>query len=676
MRRNALVSKNSLQSLMLLFLTLTINTNDCSGDDFDLARKRTIKAAVKTVSSSMVQITTIGGAESLGGNVSTSSTTGTVVDREGHIVSSSFNFAQKPTAIIVSTPDGKKQNAKIISRDHIRNIVLLKIEDGSKLNPISAAEKSKIRIGETVVALGKVYSIADPNLSAGIVSATNRVWNRAVQTDAKISPANYGGPLINLRGEGVGVLVPLSPRGNGVAVGAEWYDSGIGFAIPIQDVLGNLQTMKEGNDIYPGLLGIQQKSGNIYVEKASVLGCPKNSPAYQSGIRVGDLIESVNGQAIRRQSELKHALGSLAAGQTVSVGVRRDDKSLKFQVQLAKEILPFEPGFLGVLPARKIKPQADQDNESGTDGVGVRMVFKESPAAKVGIRRGDFISRINGRKVKSQKELREMLADFQSNQKLEIEILRGEKKISNSLTLGEFSTTIPNELPLPILGDKVLLGSDQPIETGVVELKVLTEKNRAFVVVPKNYTSSLNHGLLVLLSPPQRAQPEQIEKQWQSYCDANRLIVLVVEPKDLKRWSPVEADFVRKATDQIVRDYVVDTNRICLVGDKTGGALGTLVAFANRDLYRGLVVIDSAKPTRLEFPSYDPFRPLSVLWVSSVREMDQAIEKDLNRLRELKYPLALRKIDSRVDLQKSALLGLKNAQLEEVLRWLDSLDRI
>jgi len=71
----------------------------------------------------------------------------------------------------------------------------------------------------------------------GILSATNRIWGKAVQTDAKISPGNYGGPLIDIRGNVIGILVPLSPQGQGEVAGAEWYDSGIGFAVPLNDML-------------------------------------------------------------------------------------------------------------------------------------------------------------------------------------------------------------------------------------------------------------------------------------------------------------------------------------------------------------------------------------------------------------------------------------------------------
>ena len=91
-------------------------------------------------------------------------------------------------------------------------------------------------VGQWTIAVGRTFNQKEPNISVGVLSATNRIWSTAIQTDAKISPANYGGPLIDSRGRVLGVLVPLSPQKQGGEIaGAEWYDSGIGFAVPLVD---------------------------------------------------------------------------------------------------------------------------------------------------------------------------------------------------------------------------------------------------------------------------------------------------------------------------------------------------------------------------------------------------------------------------------------------------------
>ena len=133
----------------------------------------------------------------------------------------------------------------------------------------------------------------------GIVSATHRIWGKAIQTDAKISPANYGGPLVDIRGRVLGVLVPLSPQPHAArgetseVAGAEWYDSGIGFAVPLDEILPRLPAMREGKDQHPGLLGVSLKTGDIYSLPAEIAASQAGSPAYKAGLRAGDTIVEI-----------------------------------------------------------------------------------------------------------------------------------------------------------------------------------------------------------------------------------------------------------------------------------------------------------------------------------------------------------------------------------------------
>ena len=109
-------------------------------------------------------------------------------------------------------------------------LTLLKIEaDG--LTPLEAVPKEEIFVGQWSIALGRTYENSFPNISVGIISAVGRIWGRAVQTDAKVSPVNYGGPLVDVTGRCLGILVPLQPDDTGETAGVDWYDGGIGFAI-------------------------------------------------------------------------------------------------------------------------------------------------------------------------------------------------------------------------------------------------------------------------------------------------------------------------------------------------------------------------------------------------------------------------------------------------------------
>src|SRR5262245_34030479 len=290
-------------------------------EDPQQQEEQAIRAAVEKVAPSVVKIETIGGLERVGKVlVSTGPTTGLVVSEDGYVISSAFNFIQQPTSILVTLPGGGRAAAKIVARDKSRMLVLLKVNTPETLPVPAAAPRSEMTVGQWGIAVGRTYEQSGPNISVGIVSATNRIWSMAIQTDAKISPANYGGPLIDIEGRVLGVLVPLSPqKGGGEVAGAEWYDSGIGFAVPLVDVFERLPALKSGKDLHPGVMGISLVPGDPYSLPAELAAAQAGSPAYKAGLRAGDTIVELDSTKIERQSQLKHALGPRYAGDKVSV---------------------------------------------------------------------------------------------------------------------------------------------------------------------------------------------------------------------------------------------------------------------------------------------------------------------------------------------------------------------
>ena len=103
-----------------------------------------------------------------------------------------------------------------------------------------------MRVGQWAIAVGRTFESDRPNMAVGILSAVERIWGKAIQTDAAVSPNNYGGPLVDIRGRVMGVLVPLSPEAAGEVAGMEWYDSGIGFAIPMEHIQPGLAAAEKG----------------------------------------------------------------------------------------------------------------------------------------------------------------------------------------------------------------------------------------------------------------------------------------------------------------------------------------------------------------------------------------------------------------------------------------------
>ncbi|MHC5039893.1 MAG: S1C family serine protease, partial [Planctomycetota bacterium] len=160
---------------------------------------------------------------------------------------------------------------------------------------------------------------AEPSLHFGIVSAVNRIFGKAVQTDAKTSPVNYGGPLVDLEGRMVGIIVPLSRRGTQAGVGM--YNSGIGFAIPGWDLPAVVETLKKGEEIHPGFLGIQPDP-NATQGGARIANVIPGSAAHRAGLQKGETIVAVDGKKIKTFMDLFGVLGRKKAGDRIQLTVR------------------------------------------------------------------------------------------------------------------------------------------------------------------------------------------------------------------------------------------------------------------------------------------------------------------------------------------------------------------
>ncbi|HEX6987200.1 MAG TPA: PDZ domain-containing protein, partial [Planctomycetaceae bacterium] len=185
---------------------------------------------------------------------------------------------------------------------------------------------------------------------------------KALQTDAKTSPFNYGGPLVDLRGRVMGVIVPLSMTSDELMAGAEWYDSGIGFAVPIDQVRAAVDRLKSGEDQYRGTLGVvTTKPGELFAEP--VVGqVRENSPAADAGLKAGDVLVAIDGRPVTRQAQVLQALGPKYAGETVEVTVKREGEETTMTVTLEK------PAETSILPEQQPIQQPGKDEGEQAPG--------------------------------------------------------------------------------------------------------------------------------------------------------------------------------------------------------------------------------------------------------------------------------------------------------------------
>ncbi len=367
--------------------------------DLALREETAFRSAAAAVGPSVVAIETIGGLDMLGETlVGTGPSSGLIVGDDGYIISSTFNFAHKPASIIVSMADGRRLPAKLVARDHVRKLVLLKVEGAGKLPVPAFAPQADAVVGVWSIALGRTFEADRPNVSVGVISAVNRIWGKALQTDAKISPVNYGGPLVDVRGRVMGVLVPLSPQHNEDESGVEWYDSGIGFAVPMQHIERILPRLKAGEDLKAGLLGIRFRGPNVYADPPLLAHARANSPAYKAGLRKGDQIKAVEGKPVELQVQVMEAVQSRYAGDTLHFTIARGEKeTFEAELKLVDHLDPYKRPFLGFLPERVKAADAP--------GVGVRYMFEKSPAAEKGLKVGDRVTAVGARQVATREEL-------------------------------------------------------------------------------------------------------------------------------------------------------------------------------------------------------------------------------------------------------------------------------
>ncbi|TWT75823.1 Periplasmic serine endoprotease DegP precursor [Posidoniimonas polymericola] len=339
---------------MLLATSATGQTLDPSGDTAppeqatqdprELAGlyAEAVQAAVGRVSPALVQVRVIGDYRGLGRNAS-GAMSGVLLDPRW-IITSSFGLERRPDVTVVAFANGDTRSASLTSIDHSRHTALLRLSEDAPFEAPPLEPRSDALPGETAIGVGVAYDPASPNVSVGVVSAANRRLGRAVQTDAAVSPANYGGLLVDLRGRVLGVLCPAGEPGD-PAGGAEWYDSGIGFATPLEDILERLPRMQEGDDIHAGRAGLAFRPGNEYTEAPVVTAALKGGPGEKAGLQAGDRITSVDGESVANLKQFRIALGPHDAGDELTVGLLRGEQGLTLKLQLvaASELPRPEP---------------------------------------------------------------------------------------------------------------------------------------------------------------------------------------------------------------------------------------------------------------------------------------------------------------------------------------------
>lgn len=663
------------------------------GDELYEAQQKAIKAAAAKVAPSVVQIQTAGGLDTVGAvRKGSGPTTGLVVDADGFVISSAFNFANKPTEIFVTVPGHKdRYYAKVVATDHTRMLTLLKIE--AKGLPVpAAADKKGFKVGQWSIALGRTLGGVDtpPSISVGIISALDRIWGKAMQCDAKISPVNYGGPVVDIAGKVQGVLVPASPRGQDETAGVEWYDSGIGFAIPLEDINAVLPRLKKGESLNRGLLGITPQGQDIY-SGAPVIGTvAPDSAAAKAGIKPGDVILEIDGTKIERQAQVMHALGKKYDGDTVSVKIKRGSETVDYpNLKLTGVLTVFAHSFMGILPMR-------DDPELGVE---IRYVFPKSPADVAGLKEGDRIMALGvGKQGKQPFAGREGLAALLNSQPAGTEIgldvrKKGEKNNTQvTLKLEAMPDTVPEKLPelaslKKALEPKKTVGPPPPmppappkkedpkkVETGMLKRSNQARDHEYWVYVPENYDPNVAHAVVVWLHPIGKGKEKDAEafvSLWEDACTDQHIILIGPRATNETGWLVSEADFVRETLRDVASQYTIDRQRVIAHGMGVGGQLAYYLGNNNRDTFRG--VATTGAPLANAMRGNVANQRVAFFLIAGNKDPRAAgIAESKDKLVALKFPVTYRELKDR----GHEYLENSKDTLQELIRWVDSLDRL
>lgn len=382
---------------------------------------------------------------------------GVLVDPAGYILTN-HHVIDQATMIRVHLYDRRTFTPRVIGVDEETDLAVLKIEDSRPFPYATFGDSEALRVGEWVLAIGSPFGLAQ-TVTAGIISAKDRMtegphanFHQFLQTDAAINPGNSGGPLVNLKGEVVGITTQISTR-SGVS-------SGVGFAIPSSMAVEVYNDLITRGKVERGFLGILLDEVKPEVARVYGLDEPRgalihdvvgdDTPAARAGLRSADIIVEYDGHRVRNQRHLTRLVASTKVGRTVELKVMRDGREVTVPVTIGprpsattSRALPAEDMVhQELLPPRRhhvdlgvtLKPvtselakMLDLDERRGAM---VAEVKEGSPAEEMGLRPQDVILRYNRRPITTVQQLEAMLDDLQTGDDVVFEVIGPRRRLN------------------------------------------------------------------------------------------------------------------------------------------------------------------------------------------------------------------------------------------------------
>ena len=361
---------------------------------------------------------------------------GFVISDDGFVLTNA-HVVEGADEVVVTLTDRREFKAKVLGSDTRSDVALLKVE-ARNLPSVRIGDSSKIRVGEWVIAIGSPFNLEN-TVTAGIISAKARDTGEylpLIQSDVAVNPGNSGGPLINMRGEVIGInsqIATLSGAFNGIS-----------FAVPIDEVMRVADQIRKTGKVTRGRLGVQISEVTTDVAESLGLGRARGAevamvepggPADKAGVKVGDIILKFNGKDIDRSSDLPRLVGGSAVGSRATVTVWRRGS----QIELPVTIVELQEEKSPTAKATPKKPAPDQaPNALGLHvsdlsaaqkrdlktEAGVLVEFAEGRAASAGIRQGDVILQMNNVEITSAGQFNGLVAKLDAKKPVALLVRR------------------------------------------------------------------------------------------------------------------------------------------------------------------------------------------------------------------------------------------------------------
>ncbi len=369
---------------------------------------------------------------------------GFIIDDEGFIITNN-HVVEKAEEIKVKLVDGREFDAKVVGRDSKTDLALIKISSLFKDLPIlSLGDSDTIRVGDWVLAVGNPFGL-EHTVTQGIISGRGRAigsgpYDNFLQTDAPINPGNSGGPLVNLKGEVIGINTAIIASGQG-----------IGFAIPINMAKSIISQLKETGKVTRGWIGVSIQTLTPEIAKAFGLKEARGAlvgdvitggPADSAGIKRGDIIISFDGKRVKDMSDLPRIVAETPVRKEVDITIIRNGKQMTVKVkveEMTEEKLAYQMQTreekLG-MTVDDITPQlAHELNIKDKAGVVVIDIEPNSLADDAGIEAGDIIKEVNRKPIKNMKDYQRIMKEIGKDSPVLFLVKRGQQTFYLSVKL-------------------------------------------------------------------------------------------------------------------------------------------------------------------------------------------------------------------------------------------------